>query len=356
MRELGERSWRGLAAKRHGRAVETAERAVHPLAPPATARRLHEQAGLPFLAEGAALELIEEIAEVRIGKLVQFGDGRRSRRRSQACGPSDRSLRYHSGDTVQRFAPTDTRRQLREHLVGLARDHGVDKRELAHGLDAHCRLAVGSPHHDEGVRQPCLHALRERERCEVLLEDAREADEARLGLDDTVSAPVDELARGIPRSEDRADFARRWPPRRVPAEPRRRLEQHAGDVALVVVRVPVVQRVREDPLADKRARHGAVLARDLRVQLLANPLTEGEREVQGPARQIARGDLRLQQAEAQRGRQQRTERHRNEEDVDRRGHRVDAGVAAGSAAASRSAAASSGYLGPAFRSIVRKSA
>ena len=80
----------------------------------------------------------------------------------------------------------------------------------------------------------------ERERCEVLLEDAREADDARLCLDDTVGAPVDELARGIPRAEDRADFARSGPPRRVPAEPRRRLEQDPGDVPLVVVGVPVV--------------------------------------------------------------------------------------------------------------------
>jgi hypothetical protein len=38
----------------------------------------------------------------------------------------------------------------------------------------------------------------------VLLEDAGEADDPRLCLDDTVGAPVDELARGVSSPKDRA--------------------------------------------------------------------------------------------------------------------------------------------------------
>src|SRR5947209_7740680 len=80
---------------------------------------------------------------------------------------------------------------------------------------------------------------------------------------------------------------------------------------------------------------------------LADALAEPKGEVLGAAGEAARGHLRLQQAEPERRRQQRPERHRDQENVDRRAHRVGVG-AAGSAANSRAAAVVSGCRGPAL--------
>src|SRR4029077_17594782 len=83
MRQLGERSRRRLAAIGHRRAVEAAERAVHPFAPPAAARGFDEDARLPVRTEAAALELIEEVAVIGIRERVEVRDRWRVRRLSR---------------------------------------------------------------------------------------------------------------------------------------------------------------------------------------------------------------------------------------------------------------------------------
>ena len=64
--QLVERSAGGLAAKGHRLAVESAERAMHPFAPPTAPRGLEEYARLPVRTEPTGLELLEVVAVVGI--------------------------------------------------------------------------------------------------------------------------------------------------------------------------------------------------------------------------------------------------------------------------------------------------
>src|SRR2546422_6623014 len=133
----------------------------------------------------------------------------------------------------------------------------------------------------------------------MLLKHAREADDARLEADEAIGAVGDEVTRERASFQNRAalDASRRS--RRIPAEPRRRLQQHVGDVLFVLLTRPVVQRVREDPLADKRPRHRRLLADDLGVERLADALGKRQREILDAAGESAAEDLWLQQAEAE---------------------------------------------------------
>src|SRR4051812_23098407 len=113
--------------------------------------------------------------------------------------------------------------------------------------------------------------------------------------------------------------------------------------------------MRENPFADERAGERAKLVGDLAVHRFADPFGEPERKVLAPAREAARLDLWLKQAERQRRRHQWPERHRDQEHVDWRRHRVG-GEAAGSAPASRADSASSGWPGRAACITFAKSA
>jgi hypothetical protein len=62
---------------------------------------------------------------------------------------------------------------------------------LTNGLDAHRRLAIRSAEHGIDRRQPLLDTPGKGERGEMLLEDAREPDDARPGLDDARGATID---------------------------------------------------------------------------------------------------------------------------------------------------------------------
>src|SRR5882762_11485859 len=131
-----------------------------------------------------------------------------------------------------------------------------------------------------------------------------------------IGALGDEVTRERSSFENRADFGGSRRSRWIAAEPRRRLQQDGGDVLLVLLARPVVQRVREDPLADKRPRDRRLLADDLGIERLADALGEPQREVLDATGESAAADLWLQQAEPERRREQRTERHRDEDDVD----------------------------------------
>ena len=300
VQQFRERPGRRLAAVGHGRAVEAAERAMHPLAPPAPARSLDEHARLPVTAEAAPMELREEVGEVRIRQGVEVHDALGGRRRNHRGGCIDRVPGHHALQRPNRFTGDDAGGQLGENLIGLAGDDGVNVGELANGLHPHRRLAVGAAHDDITVWEPLFQPSGKRQRGEVLLEDAGEADQPRSRLDDLIRAGVDETGRGVASLQDRPQFARRRRPGRVAAQPRRRFQEHFGDVALVVRCGPVEQRVREDPLADECPRHRAVLAGDLRIEFFADRLGEGQGEIVLAAGHSARRDQRLQQAEPER--------------------------------------------------------
>jgi hypothetical protein len=207
--QLGERARRRLAAERHRRAVEAAEGAVHPLAPPAAAGGFDEHARLPRLAEPAGLELREEIGVVWERQRVHVGDRGRGRRRTEGGRPGNRSLGDDAGNAAGWLAANDALCEIGEDLVGFARDDGVDEGELSHCFHAHRRLAIGAAEHNEDVGQPCFQTFGQRQRCQMLLEHAREADDARLQLGDAVGAPIDIGGRGVPGPEQSADFTRR---------------------------------------------------------------------------------------------------------------------------------------------------
>ena len=78
--------------------------------------------------------------------------------------------------------------QIRGDRVGLAGHDRVDERKLPHRLGAHRRLAVRAAHHDDNLGQPRLQFPGQRQRCEMLLEHARETDDARLPIGEAIGA------------------------------------------------------------------------------------------------------------------------------------------------------------------------
>src|SRR5205814_7601260 len=69
-RQLLERARPALAAELHRLAIEPAEGAVLLLAPPAAARGLEEEPGLPAALEAGRVEFGEEVVEIGVGQRV----------------------------------------------------------------------------------------------------------------------------------------------------------------------------------------------------------------------------------------------------------------------------------------------
>ena len=180
-----------FAAIRHRLAVEAAERAVHPLAPPAAARRFDVHARLPLIAEPAARKLIEVVGVIGVRQHVNVVDDRRRRAAAQAprC---ERLSGDHAGQSLDRIARNDARREVAHHAIGFAGDHGIDEGKLAHRFHPHRGFAVRAADHDERAGEARLDAFGEREGRQMLLEHAREAEQARFEIDDPAGAPVDE--------------------------------------------------------------------------------------------------------------------------------------------------------------------
>ena len=176
LRQLLDGPRRRLAAVGHGAAVEPAERAVHPLAPPAAARALEEQA--------------------RAASPSRSGCGRtaRSSRRSpgwaaRPCpAPARAVTRAPAASAAAALAGVNTPgipssgrpSRARATMSGKTRspfagDDGVHERELARGLRAHGSFAVGAAHHDHAVGPRLLQAPGQGQARDVLVEAAREA-------------------------------------------------------------------------------------------------------------------------------------------------------------------------------------
>ena len=78
------------------------------------------------------------------------------------------------------------------------------------------------------------HFLELRQRGEMLLEHAGQADDRRLLRRHTVGAPVDERRGAVARAQDRTNLGGGRRRGGVAAQPRRRLQQDVGEVALVL--------------------------------------------------------------------------------------------------------------------------
>ena len=243
MRELLDDPLRALAAKRHRRAVQPAERAVRPLAPPAAARRLDEERRR-HAADDADAAPVEERVEVRIRYVVEACDAGRRRRGA----PPRRSGRRHAGDPVDREAGGARREHCGERLVRLAGEGEIDERVLPQERDAHRLLPVRPAEGDGQVRMLLLDPRGERERRDVLLEDRREPDEGLL-------LPVDG---GQAVVQERLDLRTGPPePRDVQLRLAPGLHEHVVDVLRVRLGTPAVERLREQPVSgERRVRDG----------------------------------------------------------------------------------------------------
>ena len=104
----------------------------------------------------------------------------------------------HPRDAGGRFTTRDALDEIPERELALAGHDQVDVGEVAQRGAAHRTLAVRATQHDRRVRSGRLDPPRQRQRGHVLLEDAREAHDDRVGAQDTfegvVEVPIDDRA------------------------------------------------------------------------------------------------------------------------------------------------------------------
>src|SRR5262245_513066 len=100
-------------------------------------------------------------------------------------------------DTLERGHPLvgeDTEGYLGKNKVALAGHDGVHEGEAPDDFRTHDTLAVGPAEYDERLRCSFLDALGERQGRNLLLEDAREAHELGLMVEDALNAMIQEVA------------------------------------------------------------------------------------------------------------------------------------------------------------------
>ena len=326
-RHLVERARRRFAAERHGRAVQAAEGAVHPLAPPASARRFDERARLPVGLETAAAELLEVVREVGIGQAVHIAHGIGARKPTEREILAQAAARTDPCETCDRRAGEVAPDQFREHVVAFARDRDVNPAVLAERFGAHHAFAVGAAKYDQRGGAPGLDARGQGQRRGVLLKHAGEADDRRFLAADVVGAAIEEPVDPGPGAQDAAD---------QPARHRSRLGQVAVAAGEDVSHVGVAllgrlrfERVRKNPLAGELAHGHERVHGDGGVQALADQLAERNGEVVQRDRDPILDQTRLQQAESKRRPEQRAERHRDERDRAHAGRALVGGAGAG---------------------------
>src|SRR5262245_3869851 len=147
----------------------------------------------------------------------------------------------------------------------------------------------------------------------MLLEHAREADDGGLFALDVLKAPREEGAYPATGANDAVDDRRG--DCTAPCHVARPLTQDLLDVPLDLFGGLIRARVRKNPLPRLLALRQPIAHRDGRVQAFANLLGEGNCEIADRRRDTAGGEQRLEQAEAERGPEERPEWHRDEDDV-----------------------------------------
>src|ERR1700686_5230084 len=121
---------------------------MHPLAPPASARRLEEEAWNPAAIESRAAELFEVVAVVGMRQIIHTHHGRRIRESIRekfgvgACRCADAGY-VIDGATIEHAF-----RDLADDEIALARYCSVDERKLAHDFRAHRTFAIRAADED----------------------------------------------------------------------------------------------------------------------------------------------------------------------------------------------------------------
>ena len=108
----------------------------------------------------------------------------------------DRLPRAHAVEVINGLGFQHALDELGENDIAFARYRGIDEAELTKRLRSHDAFRIRASEHDERIRKRRLDTLGERERCDMLLEDAGETDDARRkagdGLEAFIEKSVDE--------------------------------------------------------------------------------------------------------------------------------------------------------------------
>ena len=158
---------------------------------------------------------------------------------------------------------------------------------------------------------------RERERGDVLLEDAREADDPRPVREDLVEAALDERTGPGACAMEARDEGSGDGPRQLARSPAGATQEDFSLPPRVRIRIGSEERLAKDPLSRELADRAGAVGGDLRVEADAEELGEAEGEVEDPDGGAVRRQGRFQEREAEGRRHLGAERHRDEEDVGR---------------------------------------
>ena len=306
---------RRFAAVAHRGAVQAAERAVHPLAPPASARRFEKQRRLPRPSVLARFELREIIAEIRDGQVVHVLHGRRRGEYASIEFDGNGLARPDPLESAAGGAGEHALDELWKDAFRLARHDSIDKWELADRLRAHDAFAIRSAERDEDIGTGDLDPAGEGERRDVLLEDTGEPDDPRLVAQHLFEAPLQKRVDLAACGENA--FDQRWRDGRDEGlhRPRPATQQDIFDVSLLVFRGRTEERVGKNPLASELACAGLTVLGDALIEGLSHPLGKWDREIPRVRRDAATSQARLEQAQADRRGEYRSERHRHQQDV-----------------------------------------
>jgi hypothetical protein len=130
-----------LVPKRRAFRVQSAERAMRLLAPPAAARGLEDQMGRRGWRAGIVLP--EVVVEIDEGHCVQI-ELARSQKRAAEVAAGD-----HAGDRVSGVAARDAAHEPGKRVVRFTAADRVDEREVPQQRAAHVTFGIRAAEHDQ---------------------------------------------------------------------------------------------------------------------------------------------------------------------------------------------------------------
>ena len=222
--------------------------------------------GRPLPGEAAPRELLEVVRVVGDGEVVHPRHRRRVREAARGESRGDVRPRRDTGKIVEAAPVEHAPDELGEDEIALSRDGRVEEREAPHRLGPHHAFAVRAAEKDEGSGSFLLDPPRESERGDVLLEDAREADDPRPVREDLGEAPLDEPAGPLACAVQPRDEGGGNGPRQLARSPAGAAEEDLALPPLVRARVGPEERLAEDPLSRELADRAGAVGGDLRVE------------------------------------------------------------------------------------------
>ena len=222
----------------------------------------------------------------------------------------DAITRPDAGQTGDGLPLDHAASQLGEHEVGLPRYRGIHEVKLTYSFCTHHVFAVGPAKYDESLRPRLFDQARQRQRSHVLLEHAGEAHQDGARTQYFFQAPLEKIVDFSSSAQDAPDEGGgSWLHRVI----RRLLVEDLLDV-FFALRAGPKESTREDPFAGEVFDGWTALGRQPVIEVLTDELREPDGEISNVGRQTLRGQFGLEEAQADRRREDLAERHADEDD------------------------------------------